>query len=78
MANRLLGAVAQLERALISERTKAGIIAARSKGRLAGNPGSRERKFEALAKMTAVQQAIRTRIHGSGVTITGERSVGAA
>ena len=53
----VLGAVAQLERALISERTKAGIIAARSKGRLPGNPGIRERKPEALAKMTAVQKA---------------------
>ena len=48
----VLGAVAQLERALISERTKAGIIAARSKGRLPGNPGIRERRPEALAKMT--------------------------
>ncbi|BCH19489.1 hypothetical protein MesoLjLa_63400 (plasmid) [Mesorhizobium sp. L-2-11] len=53
----VLGAVAQLERALISERTKAGIIAARSKGRLPGNPGIRERRPEALAKMTAVQKA---------------------
>lgn len=53
----VLGAVAQLERALISERTKAGIAAARSKGRLPGNPGIRERRPEALAKMTAVQRA---------------------
>lgn len=53
----VLGAVAQLERALISERTKAGIIAARSKGRLLGYPGIRERKPEALAKMTAIQKA---------------------
>ena len=53
----ILGAVAQLERALISERTKAGIAAARSKGRLPGNPGIRERRPEALAKMTAVQKA---------------------
>lgn len=54
----VLGAVAQkLERALISERTKAGIIAARSKGRLPGNPGIRERRPEALAKMTAIQKA---------------------
>lgn len=53
----VLGAVAQLERALISERTKAGIAPARSKGRLPGNPGIRERRPEALAKMTAVQRA---------------------
>ncbi|MDN5929433.1 MAG: recombinase family protein [Hyphomicrobiales bacterium] len=53
----VLGAVAQLERALISERTKAGIKAAKSKGRLPGNPGIRERRPEALAKMTAAQKA---------------------
>ena len=38
----VLGAVAQLERALISERTKAGIKAAKARGRLPGNPGLRE------------------------------------
>jgi len=53
----VLGAVAQLERALISERTKAGIKAAKAKGRLPGNPGIRERRPEALAKMTEVQKA---------------------
>ena len=34
----VLGAVAQLERALIAERTKAGLNAARSRGRIGGNP----------------------------------------
>lgn len=53
----VLGAVAQLERALISERTKAGIKAAKAKGRLPGNPGLREKRPETLAKMTAVQKA---------------------
>ncbi|QPC88971.1 recombinase family protein (plasmid) [Mesorhizobium sp. NBSH29] len=53
----VLGAVAQLERALISERTKAGIRAAKAKGRLPGNPGVRERRPEALATMTAAQKA---------------------
>lgn len=53
----VLGAVAQLERALISERTKAGIRAAKAKGKLPGNPGIRERRPEALAKMTATQKA---------------------
>ena len=36
----VLGAVAQLERALIAERTKAGMKAAKARGRLAGNPGA--------------------------------------
>src|ERR1700678_4230170 len=37
----VLGAVAQLERALIAERTKAGLLAARKRGRVGGNPGLR-------------------------------------
>lgn len=53
----VLGAVAQLERALISERTKAGIKAAKGRGKLPGNPGVRERRPEVLAKMTIVQKA---------------------
>ena len=51
----VLGAVAQLERALISERTKAGIKAAKAKGRLPGNPGLREKRPEALAKTAAAR-----------------------
>jgi len=53
----VLGAVAQLERALISERTKAGIKAAKAKGKLPGNPGIRTRNPEMFAKMTAAQKA---------------------
>lgn len=53
----VLGAVAQLERALISERTKAGIAAARKKGKLPGNPGMRDRRPEALAKTAAARRA---------------------
>ncbi len=53
----VLGAVAQLERALNSERTKAGIKAAGAKGRLPGNPGIREHLPDAVAKMTAAQKA---------------------
>ena len=53
----VLGAVAQLERALISERTKAGIAAAREKGKLPGNPGMRDRRPDALAKTAAARQA---------------------
>jgi len=52
----VLGAVAQLERALISERTKAGINAARARGRLPGNPGLREKQPEALAKLSAARR----------------------
>jgi DNA invertase Pin-like site-specific DNA recombinase len=46
-----MGAIAQFERALIVERTKAGLSAARAQGR--GNPGLRARNPEALRKMRA-------------------------
>ena len=51
----VLGAVAQLERALISERTKAGIAAARARGREPGNPGLRRRDKAAIAKTVAAR-----------------------
>lgn len=51
----VLGAVAQLERALISERTKAGIRAARARGRHPGNPGLRNKDGAAIAKIAAAR-----------------------
>ena len=47
----VLGAVAQLERALIAERTKAGLLAARKRGRIGGNPGLRARDPAAIRKV---------------------------
>src|SRR5918997_5379170 len=47
----VLGAVAQLERSLISERTRAGIKAAKARGKKPGNPGMRERQPEAIRKI---------------------------
>jgi len=47
----VLGAVAQLERALIAERTKAGLRAARKRGRVGGNPGLRARDPDAIRKV---------------------------
>lgn len=47
----ILGATAEFERALIQERTKAGLQAARSKGRIGGNPGLRSGDVEALRKI---------------------------
>jgi DNA invertase Pin-like site-specific DNA recombinase len=52
----VLGAVAQLERALISERTKAGIKAAKAHGKMPGNPGLRERRPDAIAKASQARQ----------------------
>ena len=47
----VLGAVAQLERALIAERTKAGLLVARKHGRIGGNPGLRARDPAAIRKV---------------------------
>jgi DNA invertase Pin-like site-specific DNA recombinase len=49
----VLGAVAQLERALIAERTKAGLLAARKRGRVGGNPGLRAGDPVAIRKILA-------------------------
>jgi DNA invertase Pin-like site-specific DNA recombinase len=53
----VLGAVAQLERALIAERTKAGLRAARSRGRVGGNPGLRAGDRDAIRKVRASRDA---------------------
>ena len=53
----VLGAVAQLERALISERTKSGLNAARARGRIGGNPGLRAGDPTAIRKMRAGRDA---------------------
>jgi hypothetical protein len=53
----VLGAVAQLERALIAERTKAGLQAARSRGRVGGNPGLRAGDRDAIRKVRASRDA---------------------
>lgn len=47
----VLGAAAEFERALIRERTKAGLASARAAGRVGGNPGLRARDPVALAKI---------------------------
>ncbi len=59
----VLGAVAQLERALIAERTKAGLRAARVRGRVGGNPGLRA--GDPAAIRTA--RAARNRAHLAGI-----------
>ena len=53
----VLGAVAQLERALIAERTKAGLLAARKRGRVGGNPGLRAGGPAAIRKIQAQRNA---------------------
>ena len=47
----VLGAAAEFERALIRERTKAGLASARTRGRVGGNPGLRMKDPAALRKV---------------------------
>ena len=54
----VLGAVAQLERALNSERTKAGIIAAVARGRRPGNPGLRARDPHAIQNLRSARDRV--------------------
>src|ERR1700691_436278 len=53
----VLGAVAQLERALIAERTRSGLNAARARGRVGGNPGLRAGDPNAIRKLRASRDA---------------------
>ena len=52
----VLGAAAEFERALIRERTRAGLASARSEGRIGGNPGLRARDPAALRKVRLARQ----------------------
>jgi DNA invertase Pin-like site-specific DNA recombinase len=53
----ILGAVAEFERALIRERTLAGLAAARARGRVGGNPRLKAREPAALAQLQASRRA---------------------
>lgn len=55
-ALQVLGSVVALERALLSERTKAGMEAAKAKGRMAGNPGLLEGRPEARDAVSKARQ----------------------
>jgi DNA invertase Pin-like site-specific DNA recombinase len=53
----VLGAAAEFERALIRERTLAGLAAARARGRIGGNPALRARDPAARAHLAATRRA---------------------
>jgi DNA invertase Pin-like site-specific DNA recombinase len=53
----VLGAAAEFERALIRERTRAGLESARAQGRIGGNPGLRARDPAAIRKVAAARAA---------------------
>lgn len=52
----VLGAAAEFERALIRERTRAGLASARAQGRIGGNPGLRARDPAAMRKVRLARQ----------------------
>ncbi|MCG5243629.1 hypothetical protein FHS63_006174 [Azospirillum doebereinerae] len=54
-ALQVLGAAAELERALIRERTKAGLRAAKARGRVGGNPALKRHDPEAIAQLSAIR-----------------------
>ena len=56
----ILGAVAEFERALIAERTKAGLERAAAAGRKGGNPGLRQRDGKALRALADARDAARS------------------
>ena len=51
----MLGAAAEFERALIRERTKAGLRSAKAEGRVGGNPGLRAHDPAAIRKARAAR-----------------------
>jgi DNA invertase Pin-like site-specific DNA recombinase len=53
----ILGAVAELERQLIAARTRAGLQAAIARGAKPGNPGIREGRGDAIAKIVESRAA---------------------
>jgi DNA invertase Pin-like site-specific DNA recombinase len=53
----VLGAAAQLERALIRERTRSGMRAATARGKRAGNPGLRSRDPNAVRTLSEARRA---------------------
>lgn len=62
----VLGAAAEFERALIRERTRAGLDSARSQGRIGGNPGLKAGDPAALRKIRLAQHdAYMQRLSGS-------------
>ncbi len=52
----VLGAIIKLDRSVTAERTKAGMKAAKAKGKLAGNPGLRDRLPEARAAISKARE----------------------
>lgn len=55
----IMGAIAQFERSLIVERTKAGLAAAKAQGRVGGNPALRSQDPEVIRKIVVAREQTR-------------------
>jgi len=55
----MLGAVAEFERSLIRERTRAGLAASRARGRVGGHPGLRARDAAAVRRLAEARAVAR-------------------
>ncbi|HYC05640.1 MAG TPA: recombinase family protein [Azospirillaceae bacterium] len=64
----ILGAVGELERALIRERTRAGLRSAKAQGRVGGNPGLRRRDPAAIARVTRAREDHRSDMIAAAAT----------
>ncbi|USK56385.1 recombinase family protein [Cytobacillus solani] len=66
---RIMASIAELERDIISDRTRAGLSAARSRGRKGGRPKIAQKKIELALKMYhSKQYSIREIVIASGVS----------
>jgi DNA invertase Pin-like site-specific DNA recombinase len=66
---RILASIAELERDIISERTKAGLSAARARGRNGGRPAVSKKKVELALKMyQSKEYSISQIVHATGIS----------
>jgi DNA invertase Pin-like site-specific DNA recombinase len=66
---RILASISELERDILSERTKAGLSSARARGRKGGRPKVPEKKVELALKMySSKQYSIREIVEATGIS----------
>jgi DNA invertase Pin-like site-specific DNA recombinase len=66
----IFAALAEFERELIRERVNAGLVAAKSRGRVGGRPKADEKKLSVAAKLMAAGDSMKEAARVSGVSIS--------